>query len=159
VAADARSRPDWYFQRRLQPRNDQQLRRQARDLWQTADAIRLARRYAQHYRNPAACWNYHSPCEFLARCSGPQPPEASGSDMPTADLAGQATAVQQTLTHSRVRCFQLCRRKHYYRYELGLRTGASQSAAWQFGRLMRLALADSWRARLAAVHEQPFSRA
>ena len=70
LASDARKRPDWYFQRRLVPRNDEQLRRQARDLWQTAGAIRLARRDGQHYRNPAACWNFQIPCEYLAICAG-----------------------------------------------------------------------------------------
>jgi hypothetical protein len=156
LAADARSRPGWYFQRRLFPRNDEQLQRQARDLWQTAGAIRLARRDAQHYRNPAACWNYHRPCEFLALCSGSHTAEATGADESSpSSLEAVEAETRQSLTHSRARLFQLCRRKHFYRYELGLRGDAAPTAAGQFGRLMHEALAGWWRAKFNTAHERP----
>lgn len=48
------------------------------------------------------------------------------------------------LTHSRIECFQTCRRKHYYQYILGIRRERTE-AALRFGTAVHLGL--DWRAQ------------
>jgi hypothetical protein len=156
LAADVERRPAWYLQRRVMPRDDAALQRHATDLWQTAVEIRLAHRSGRHYRNSSACLGPRRPCEYLAICSGAETPSDAGwqrsADLhPELTLAGDAVP-RNILTERRVQCFQLCRRQHYFRYELGLRPieppGGSQ--AW-FSRLLRTGLAAWWRGRSSSA--------
>jgi hypothetical protein len=54
------------------------------------------------------------------------------------------------LTHSRMECFQTCRRKHYYQYMLGIRRERTE-AALRFGTAIHLGL--DWRAQGVAMEE------
>ena len=81
--------------------------------------------------------NYGSPCVYLGICSGYDTPDSEkwqrkGNvhvELPT--LQGDGRDV---LTNSRIRCFQTCRRKHYYQYELGIeRIDEEEREALYFG--------------------------
>ncbi len=125
VEADTRRRPDWYFQRRIVRRGRRQLAHDEAELWQTATEIRLARHGTSHWRNSASCHKHNRPCLFLPICSGNDTPRSSRWKPVTAihpelgDALGD-TDQRRVLTHSRMQCFKLCRRKHYYRYELAV---------------------------------------
>jgi hypothetical protein len=50
------------------------------------------------------------------------------------------------LTNSRIRCFQTCKRKHYYEYELGIeRLDEEEAESLFFGNLWHVAQAAWWR--------------
>lgn len=129
-------RPEWYFQRRSVPRLDHEMEEYAGELWDIAQDIVQVRRTGKHYRNSGACLLYGSPCEYLGICSH--------HDSETSErwkLRGQVHAElplegdgRDVLTNSRLRCFQTCRRKEYFRYELGIeRVDAEEREALYFG--------------------------
>lgn len=140
-------RPEWYFQRQEIPRLDRDIIEYAGELWEVGQQISAARKSGVHYRNSGACAMYGRPCEFLGICSGYDTPESDRwqprqlhSEL---DLDGDSG--RDVLTNSRIRCFQTCRRKHFYRYELGIeRRDDEQAAALRFGSLMHLALEAWW---------------
>jgi hypothetical protein len=151
LAADTIRRPGWYFQRRLVPRSEEQLARHRHDLWQTAVEIRLARGAGRHYANSDACMAYGRPCPYLPICCG--------RDAPDSDRWKPAVCVhpelrdelgdvdpRSVLTHSRIQCFKLCRRRHYFRYELGIvPVEQTLGETLRFARVIRQALAAWWR--------------
>ncbi len=153
IAADTIRRPGWYFQRRVVARSEAQLARHRQDLWQTAVEIRLARRAGRHYANSDACTAYGRPCPYLAICSGRDTPD-SDRWRPTEslhpELADELGDVdpRSVLTHTRMQCFKLCRRRHYYRYELGIvPVEHPLGETLRFARVIRQALAAWWRNR------------
>jgi hypothetical protein len=146
VAQETTENPDRYFQRRSVPRTRDELAEYASELWDIGTEIREARRNDRWYRNSGACMSYGTPCKFLGICSGHDTPE---SDRWTRkqqvhnelDLEGDGRSV---LTNSRIRCFQTCRRKHFYEYELGLsRVDEEEREALFFGGLWHATL-DAW---------------
>ncbi len=150
IAADAKSRPGWYFQRRRVERSDEQLARHRRDLWQAAVEVRLARRAGRHYANGDACMAYGRPCPYLSICSGRDAPDSDrfrplGSLHPElTDALGDADP-RSVLTHTRIQCFKVCRRRHYYRYELGVvPVDETRGETLCFSRLVRRALTAWW---------------
>ena len=151
LAADTLRRPGWYFQRRIVVRSRQQLAHQAAELWQTADEIRCCRHGGRHYRNSDACMPYGVACPFLPICSGRVGPDSDRFRRQARihpELAPQVAAAdeRQVLTHSRIRCFRLCRRKHYFRYELGIApVEPTRSESFLLGRLIREATGAWWR--------------
>lgn len=62
--------PDRYFRRAEVARVGEDLIDAARDRWQLAQILRDAMRTGTWPRNPDACLNYGSPCEYLEACSG-----------------------------------------------------------------------------------------
>jgi hypothetical protein len=151
VAADAIRRTGWYFQRMIVRRSQEQLARQEEELWQTAVEIRLARRHGRLYRNSDACMAYHTPCPYLPICSGRDTPDSDRwrparsihPELP-GELSG-GVGEPSVLTHSRIQCFKLCRRRHHYRYELGIVPADAPSGdALRFSRLVYRALAAWW---------------
>lgn len=140
-------RPDWYFHRKPIPRMDHDVLEYAAELWEVSNQIKAARKSGVHYRNSGACAMYGRPCEFLGICSGYDTPE-SGNWQPRklhSELDLDGDVGRNVLTNSRVRCFQTCRRKHFYRYELGIeRRVDEQAEALRFGSLMHLALEAWW---------------
>lgn len=149
-----RERPERYFQRRTIPRLDHQLIDYAHDVWQHGqDVLHTRNTVAKTGREPpmnsGACMLYGSPCKFLGICSGydnvnsdkwwqktwvhNELPEVNGSDG------------KDLLTNSRIRCFQTCRRKHYYEYELGIeRIDEEEREALLFGTIWHRALNAWW---------------
>lgn len=147
LAAETIAEPQKYFARRSVPRLDSEVVEYAAELWQIADEIRLARVNDRHFRNSAACMDFGRPCEYLGICSG--------HDSTDSDRWRRAESVhdeldgigdgRDVLTNSRIKCFQTCRRKHFYRYELGLRRAQDDEpeSLW-LGTVLHAALAAWW---------------
>jgi hypothetical protein len=144
-----------YFQRRPIPRLDNDLLEYAGELWDVAQTIMDARRTERHYRNSSACVTFNTPCEFLSVCSGFDSVDSDRwrkAEMvhDELDLDGDGRSV---LTNSRIKCFQTCRRKHYLRYELGIRrVDAEEREALVFGALLHQGLAAWWSCQQEQVH-------
>lgn len=158
LIADISTRPDWYFQRKTIYRNDSQLLEYARELWATADEVRSARVESRHYRNSNACMNWGRPCEFLGICSGHDTPDsAKWIKRPQVhDELNLPSDGRDILTHSRLSTFRTCRRKHYYRYELGIkRADREEAESLFFGSIFHAALAAWWLAKRKDHSHEP----
>lgn len=151
LAADCiTERPQWYFQRRPVPRLDDQLHEYALELWDNSKAILATRQRIRDTgrlpaRHSGACMLYHTPCKFLGICSGYDDPESDKwakkanvhSELP--ELEGDGRDI---LTNSRLRTHQLCPRKHYYAYDLGIeQIDEEEREALFFGNVWHAALA------------------
>lgn len=149
LAHDAiKTRPDWYYGRKCIHRLDHEIVEYAQEKWDVAREIADARKRSAWYRNSGACMVYGTPCEYLGICSGHDSPdsdkwvrrEASHSELPIVAADGRGV-----LTHSSIRCFQTCRRKYFYRYELGIeRADREEKESLVFGSLLHLALEAWW---------------
>lgn len=135
LALEIEANPERYFQRRTVPRMDNELIEFAGELWHVAKDIAEAKRTGRHYRNSGACMNYGRPCQYLGICSGHDDPESDRWRVRDS-FHPEVSFGESVLTHSRIRCFQTCRRKHLYKYEMGLeRVDDEESEALQFGSL------------------------
>jgi len=136
VFAATEEDPDKFFARRSVKRTRDELAEYARELWQLSKEILAARRTDSHYRNSGACMLYGSACGFLGICSGYDRPDSTNWTEKDQvhnelDLEGDG---REVLTNSRLRCFQTCRRKHFYSYELGIkRADEEEREALAFG--------------------------
>lgn len=141
-------RPEWYFQRRSIPRMDAEILEYARDVWQHSKDILYTRSIERlPPKNGGACMLYGSPCKFLGICSGHDEPE-SGKWQKKESVHPELPIVNnelELLTNSRIRCFQTCRRKHYYEYELGIeRFDEEEKEALFFGTVYHAGLEAWW---------------
>jgi hypothetical protein len=136
-------RPEWYFQRRSVPRLDSEIHEWATELWGHSQDLLHARRENRWPRNAGACMNFGRPCVYLGICSGHDSPETDNwrtkaqvhNELP---LDGDGRDV---LTNSRIKCFQTCRRKHFYQYEWGIEPNRDdEPEALYFGSLLHKAL-------------------
>lgn len=141
-------RPEAYFQRRSVMRIDAELIEYARELWEHGQEILHARNTNRYARNSGACMLYGSPCKFLGICSGYDTPDSDKwvrkaqvhNELPLLEGDGR-----EVITNSRIRCFQTCRRKHYYEYEMGIeRVDEEEREALLFGTVWHQALAAWW---------------
>jgi hypothetical protein len=143
---DTLDRPDWYFGRQLVTRLNEELLTYAEELWRTTRDIHVSESSGDHRRNDKACFAFHRPCEYLGLCAGhEQASDSHWHQLPTLhpELEDQ-TCGPTTLTHSRISTFTTCRRKHFYRYGLGIsRWDTPEPLA--FGALFHEALAAWWR--------------
>lgn len=137
-------RPQWYFQRRQVPRLDAEVLEYAKELWDHAQDIILARRNNRHPRNSGACMLYGSPCKYLGICSGHDSIDSENwtraqwvhPELPVLESDGK-----EVLTNSRIRTFQTCRRKHQLQYEIGIqRIDEEEREALIFGSTFHEAL-------------------
>tara|TARA_R100001594_G_scaffold139640_3_gene184223 strand:+ start:1173 stop:2258 length:1086 start_codon:yes stop_codon:yes gene_type:complete len=132
-----------YYQRQMVPRLDHEILEFANELWQVAKDINEARKHQRWYRNSDACMSWNTPCEYLGICSDHDSVDSEKWDR--ADSVHPELGLEDRgadlITNSRVKCFQTCRRKHFYRYEIGLkkRDQEDRHALW-FGSLMHEAL-------------------
>ena len=153
LAVECTEDPDRYFQRRSVPHLQEELAEYAAELWDLGQKVRLCRNSGRHYRNSGACMLYGSPCKFLGICSGHDTPDSDRWQQKESihaelDLDGVDLGI---LTNSRLRCFQTCRRKHYYEYELGIeRVDEEEKEALFFGSLFHAAL-DAWWASVSGL--------
>lgn len=140
-------RPNHYFQRRTVPRLDAELHEYGIEMWGHSKDMLYARTARRWPRNSGACMLYGSPCKFLGICSNYDTEDSEKwkrkdnvhSELPMLEGDGR-----DVLTNSRIRCFQTCRRKHYYQYELGIdRQDAEEREALIFGTLWHKAL-EAW---------------
>jgi hypothetical protein len=99
---------------------------------------------------------YNSPCKYLGICSGHDTVDSGNwqtkpwvhNELPVLN-SGNGSGV---LTNSRIRCFQTCRQKHYFQYEMGIeRIDEEEKEALFFGSLMHSALEQFF---LTLKHEQ-----
>ncbi len=158
VARDCIDNGPKYFAHREIIRGQSDLVAYAKTLWKTATEIGRVRRSGCHLQNYTACMNYGRACGFLGLCSGMdnpdshywQPRKCVHSELDSIDGDGK-----DTLTASRIACFLTCRRKHYYRYELGIErvAYADESEALMFGNLIHTALEAWWKTRLIQPKE------
>lgn len=146
---DIATRPEWYFFRRPVPRLDHEIVEHAQETWDIAQDLLVARREDRWPRNSGACILYNSPCEYLGICSGFDTPDSDKwqrrenvhPELPTLEGDGK-----NVLTNSRIRCFQTCRKKHFFKYELGLeRQDEEEREALYFGTIFHLALEAWWK--------------
>jgi len=149
LAADAIENPQKYFQRRIVPRLDGEILQYAKELWDVGQAIIHARREDSHFRNSGACLTYNTPCDYLGICSGHDHPESdkwkkTDNVHPELPILGNEGG-RDVLSNSRIKCFQTCRRKHFYRFELGIqRVSEEEREALYFGSLLHVGLEAWW---------------
>lgn len=145
LASETFQNPEKYFQRRIVPRLDADLAEYASEMWDVGQSLLEARRKVLHYRNTGACRLFNSTCTFLGVCRKHDTIESENwkrkeqhhSEIPVAFSDGGLNV----LTNSRIKCFQTCRRKHYYQYELGVeRIDAEEREALALGTLMHIGL-------------------
>lgn len=151
LASDCVENPAKYFARKILTPLDHEITEFAGELWDVAQSIIEARRHARHYRNSDSCMQYGSPCAYLGICSGYDSPDSANwqkAESVHSELSGLATfnGGRDVLTYSRCKTFQTCRRKAYYRYELGIRRiDEEQKEALVFGSAMHRALEEWWK--------------
>lgn len=140
------ARPEWYFQRRKVPRLDAEIREYGIELWGHTQDLLMTRYSGRHPRNSGACFTYNSPCRFLGVCSGYDTIDSEKwmqkqwvhNELP---VLGSGSGGREILTNSRIRCFQTCRQKHHFEYELGVeRVDEEEKEALFFGNLMHSGL-------------------
>jgi hypothetical protein len=149
LTRDCLDRPGRYFQRRKIFKLDHEMQEYAHELWELTQEVLTARRTGRHLRNSGACMAYNTPCSYLGLCSGHDTPDSNNwtrRDNVHEELTmSEYDDGKNVLTNSRLRCFQTCRRKHYYRYELGIeRVVREASDALVFGTLIHKALEAWW---------------
>lgn len=145
--------PDKYFQRRRVTRSREELAEYLNELYLISREIDQTREHGSHFRNPGSCFLYGSPCKFLGICSGWDTPDSArwerkGCVHAELDLNDDG---RDLLTNSRVKCYQACRRKHYYEYDLGInRVDEEEREPLTFGTAWHSAMDVWW----AACHEE-----
>lgn len=156
-------RPEWYFARKPVPRLDGELLEFAGELWEQGQEILHARRTNRWSRNSGACLLYNSPCKFLGICSGHDTPDSDRwqkKQFVHNELAGDQfkSDGREVLTNSRIRCFQTCRRKHFYEYELGIeRQDEEEREALLFGQLWHVCLNAWWSTFIPKENDDGYS--
>jgi len=153
-------RPGWYFQRKPVQRMNHEVHEYASELWEHSQEILHTRQRQKETgqlppRNSGACLLYGSACKFLGICSGHDTPNSDRWKQKQSvhnELDGNVAADKSALTNSRVRCFQTCRRKEYYEYELGIeRQDREESEALFFGSVIHEGLRAWWEHYLKPV--------
>lgn len=154
LSHDCKERPDWYFQRRLIPRLDQDIVEYAEELWDVATEIRNARQTGRWFRNSGACLLYNSPCAFLGICSGHSTIDDGRWKQREKQHAELSNDAENVLTHSSMQDFKTCRRKFYYRHiEQIERVDDEDSESLRLGSLLHLALEAWWSCFLISESE------
>jgi len=147
-ARECLNKPDRYFAQRKVFKLESDLTEFAGELWDVSQDITQVRRTGRHYRNSGACKLYGRACEYLGICSGFDKPDSAKWQQRESvhpELRGCGNG-RDVLTHTRMRCFQTCRRKHYYRYELGIeRVQEETPEALYFGTMIHRALEAWWK--------------
>lgn len=142
------SAPSEWFRRRKIIRSDAELEEYARELWHLAGEVRESRRAGIHPRNTTHCKAYNSTCEFFELCCGELQldsdrftrPDFVHAEIETRTGLGDGRGV---LTNSRLVMFQSCRRKHFFRYEEGVKADRD-SIALRWGDLLHKCLELVW---------------
>lgn len=149
LARDTIENPEKYFARKMIPRLDAEVTEYAGELWEVGQSIISARARDAHYRNSGACVEYNTPCAYLGICSGFDTPDSDKWEVvknrhPELPIIGEDGG-KDVLTNSRIKCFQSCRRRHLYKYELGIRRRDDEEReSLYFGSLIHTALEAWW---------------
>ena len=111
--------PDAYYQRAIPVRLFQEQHESAVDVWQTAGAIREARRLNVFPRNPDACFTWNRSCDYLSVCAGDVPiddPLLFRRERPHEELEEVFESDLAVLTQSSIRTYHACPRRYRHRY-------------------------------------------
>jgi hypothetical protein len=158
-----RERPQRYFQRRTIPRMDSEILEYANELWDNAKTMLHTRQLTREtgrlpQRHSGACFSYNRPCKFLGLCSGTntvdsgdwQVKEKVHSELPMLQGDGR-----DLLTVSRLKMFQLCPRKEYYSYQLGIeKIDEEEAESLYFGSLLHKSLEAYWTYGMASIEQK-----
>jgi PD-(D/E)XK nuclease superfamily len=138
-------KPDYYYQRGVVVRLEDEERDAAFDTWQVAERIRLSRHSGRWPRNVDSCSQYHRMCDYWEVCTGettitdlryvvgPVHPELSG------DVKRHPLPL---LTTSSARTYNACAKRYQFAYEMGVRRRET-AGALRFGTLIHLGL-ETW---------------
>ena len=142
-------RPEWYFQRRTIPRLDSELLEYASDLWDAGQLIIEARRMNRFPKHPGACMSYGRACPFLGICSNYDRPDSDKWTVKSQvhselELDGDGRDV---LTFSSIRTFQICPRRYYYRYQMGIERNEPEE-------IEPLIFGHAWHSALEAMNRE-----
>ncbi len=130
-----------YFAQKFVPKTEPEILAYAAELWTLSDLIRSCPSLESSPRNPGACFNYQSQCEYVGLCTGTDSVENAKWDH-------KPDIKQERLSQSRIACFQTCRRKHFYRHVAGVVPAARPSTEKQsLGQLVNKALEIMWQAQ------------
>jgi len=154
--------PERYFRRGVIVRLENELDEARIDTWQTAVAIRDARRLNVWPRHTDSCVQWSRVCDYFAVCCGEQSIDdpvlferrakkhveldAALSEMTFWHLNGTSETVSDTrelLTQSSLRTYRSCPRKYFYRYELQMRPLKSEAEPLRQGKSVHAAL-EAW---------------
>lgn len=148
LAHDAIKRGERYFQRQSVPRLIEDLVEYSKEAWGHALEIKRNEEEGWHPRNSDACLDYGSTCQYFGLCTGSESvedPTWSRSVNVHAELPELTGDGKDILTNSRISTHQACRRKHHYKYELGLaRPGEEDREPLWFGSLWHLGQEAWW---------------
>lgn len=148
--------PDRYYARGLVTRLASELDEARADVWQTATALRDARRLKVYPRNPDSCVQWSRACDYLSVCCGEasihdeilfrkqakKHVELDAPDFATTDASSHREYLE-LLTQSSLRTYRSCPRKYYYRYELQIRPNTPDAEPLRQGKSIHRAL-ENW---------------
>jgi hypothetical protein len=142
--------PDRYYQRQKIVRLQNERIEAQTDVWQTASAIRDARRLKMFPRNPDSCFQWNRPCDFFPICSGLTTADDTmmfkREDRAHEELDSDAPRDSQALvllTQSSLRSFRACHKRYQLRYEMRLRSLAPKDEKLRRGSSVHRAL-EAW---------------
>jgi hypothetical protein len=146
--------PDKYYVRGVIVRLENELDEARADVWQTATAIRDARRLKVFPRNADSCVQWSRVCDYFAVCCGEQsiddPVLFRKNEKKHVELDQDAVRVfpglsdtLELLTQSSLRTYRSCPRKYYYRYEMQMRPLKADAEPLRHGKSVHAAL-ESW---------------
>ena len=150
VLASIAEAPDKHYQRREIVRLlNEQIEAQA-DVWQTAGAIRDARRLNVWPRNSDNCFQWFRECSYFKVCSGIasiddplffRRSERRHEELESDDPIDKEALV--LLTQSAIRSYRACPRRYYYRYEMQMHPIEPQDEKLKRGTSLHRAL-ETW---------------
>tara|TARA_B100000519_G_scaffold78299_1_gene67670 strand:+ start:2008 stop:3000 length:993 start_codon:yes stop_codon:yes gene_type:complete len=124
-----------------------QIRRSRNDIIDTyeflndmVEDIERCRERNVWHMNGSSCQQYGSSCEYLSLCRGVDSPDSDA----WVKREGSSLSGSENLSCSRIRCFQSCPRKHYWRYEYGIERRRERSQALRVGSAFHLAMEAWW---------------
>lgn len=126
ILAAISEEPERYYQRKHIVRLEDELHHAEVDMWQTATAIRDARRLKVFPRNPDGCFVFYRECDYMPICSRISH-EDDAMMYRTAERRHEelepapGDSDRELLTQSEVRAYRRCPRYHQLRYEKRLR--------------------------------------
>lgn len=142
--------PDKHYQQQIIVRLEQDRHEARTDVWQTACAIRDARRLKVFPRNPDSCFNWGRACEFFPACSGlttvDDPLMFRRDERTHEELDSDSPRDEKSLfllTQSALRSYRSCPRKFFYRYDQRIRPLAPKDEKLRRGSSIHRAL-EAW---------------
>jgi len=142
--------PEGHYQRRTIVRLQSEREEARADTWQTACAIRDARRLKVFPRNPDSCFQWSRKCDYFDVCAGMadinDPFLFKKQNRRHEELESDAPKDEQALvllTQSAIRCYRACPRRYFYRYEEQIRPLKLQDEKLRRGSSLHRAL-EAW---------------